>query len=784
VIILGGFLCIFYRHKQKKRERIYVAPNIDESDLLLSARFLSFFSDSLLRRVQLESGVAKVPEEKEESKKDCRAYTPLAGPSPLPHPLPLPPLDLILPVPTSTSNRAFFFIEPHANTPPTIAFVQDWLSSQGFQPQLQASVSGELLLEKFKIFYKEHSRVGLTLRCSEYSVSHSWKSAFHLKFGTSWSEALGRSYLYNAADCMKLFEVSAEELLRLWLAALSRGKVLMLDRHFHCGLLDSIPNKGTVICVNGYLPALLNQYSSPTASISCFNVEWPSDQIITWPEFLHRIIGDANPSQALGSSLRRIISSEWEELGLQSSLNLINNGVYASASAFEAFADRSLWLDAPWLEDPVGCQLYPLGLTPPVVSTWLTNPLIEGRRLFSLMEGLGTEDTLCCAKEVLAVAQTSFSRSVSLQVGQASPKKFTRPKIFSSVNSAFVFLKPSLSRSQAVVGIVKDILMTRGFILTAEGILSSLSDRVVDRHFSVVAEVAMTLHPRQLKLSPASFIRFQKKFSTSWGKELNAGRIMNAAGMAFSLRIDYVSLLDLWSDALEADRVLELDSGISCGLLHTPRATLFCINGFYPGLRLQFTAPSATVHFFQVEWVSHLMNWEHFLTRVIGKGGSSRRCHPSSIAHLLRSEWANLRLSEQPDDIVDCLHASASAFEAMVELSNWLSQPISESACGRKLLDAGIPLEVVSSWCKNPLLRGERVFDRMKFRGTDECLDIALHILASQSQFGSSHRQLAPLLDSPSSSQLLARYLPPSVRLLLTLAGPLPPFESRLLPLK
>lgn len=692
--------------------------------------------------MQLEAGVATTPlKDQEEVKKDSRIYIPLAGLSPtnnLSH--------SFISVPKSTSNRAFFFIKPHANTPATISFVHDWLSSQGFELHPVVTLTGELLREKFDIFYKEHYRIGITLRCSEYSVSQTWNSAFRFKFGISWSEALKTSHLVNAADCLKLFELSAEELMKLWLAALSRGRVLILDEHFHCALLDSIPSKGTVICVNGYLPALIDEYSSPSASISCYNVEWPSDQVMTWSDFLDRIIGDANPSQALENSLRKVISNEWEELGLPFPPNLFNNCIHASAGAFEAFANRSLWLDSPWMEDPVGSKLFSLGLTPPVVTTWLSNPLMNGRRLFSFMEGLGTEETLCYVKDI-ALSHGPFLSS-AVPVG----KRFSSPERTPSANSAFVFLSPSLSKSPAAVAIVKDILMTRGFILTAEGILNSLSDRVVDRHFSLIAEGAMTLHPRQVKLRPASLIQFQKKFFTSWGKELNAGRILNAAAFAYSLRIDYSSLLDLWLEAKEGDRVLEVASGISCALLRTSPISLFCINGFYPSLRLQFTSPSATVHFFQVEWVSHLMNWEHFLTRVIGRG-NAKLCQPGSISHLLHEEWRDLGLSERSDGIVDCLHASASAFEAMVELRNWLNQPISESFCGRKLLDSGIPLEVISAWCKNPLVCGERVFDRMKFRGTDSCLDIALRIYASQSPYVAQSDQLGT-----SSSQLLSRY--------------------------
>lgn len=694
-------------------------------------------------------------EEKEETKKDYRVYTPLAGTTHFSSFFSAPI------VPTTITNKIFFLLKPHANTHPTVAFVQDWLASQGFSVLDCTSVSGRQLLTKFRICFKEFIRVGLQLRCSEYSIPHPWKIAFHNKFGFTWSEALEMRILYNAADCLRIFEFTPEHLYSLWMTAVSHGRVVSLDSHFQCALLDCIPEKGSVVCVNGYLPALEAQYSSLCASVTCFNVTWADDTVITWTEFLQQMIGDENPEFAADGSLRKIIHDEWAELGLPSPPNIIDNCIHVSRGAFEAFADRSLWLDVPWMEDPVGSRLYSLGLTPAIVANWLQNPILEGKRLFSILDSLGTEETLLAVKELSSSAQNIVSPSPRFL--SPSPKVFSRPRLPTSINTAFIYLRPMLSRSKSVVSIVKDILMTKGFIIKAEGVLSSLSERIVDRHFSVIAEVAIAIKPRQLKLPPSSFIQFQKKFCTSWGKELASENIMNAADSAAFLQITYHALYDLWLQADENDQIVELESGVLCGLLRTADATpksIFCVNGFYPGLRAQYTAPYAILHFFQIDWVSHHMNWEQFIARVIGKGLPAE-AQPNSIKNLLYTDWKSLQLKEQPSRIDECIHASGSAFEGMAELFNWLRQPITENECGKKLLQAGIPLETINSWMKNPRIRGGRVFDLMKYRGTEECCGLALQILSSQSQSTPSpHRQLTPLppLTPPISRFVSASY--------------------------
>lgn len=52
----------------------------------------------------------------------------------------------------------------------------------------------------------------------------------------------------------------------------------------------------------------------------------------------------ADPTQAVAGSLRRQILDNWKELGLQSEPNVGDNGVHASASPFEALAERMNWV--------------------------------------------------------------------------------------------------------------------------------------------------------------------------------------------------------------------------------------------------------------------------------------------------------------------------------------------------------------------------------------------------------------------------------------------------------
>jgi hypothetical protein len=68
-------------------------------------------------------------------------------------------------------------------------------------------------------------------------------------------------------------------------------------------------------------------------------------------------LGATNPSSAPIGSIRRTILDKYKELGLTTKPNTGDNGVHASASPFEALAERMNWLGVEMEQDLFGKAL-------------------------------------------------------------------------------------------------------------------------------------------------------------------------------------------------------------------------------------------------------------------------------------------------------------------------------------------------------------------------------------------------------------------------------------------
>lgn len=312
---------------------------------------------------------------------------------------------------------------------------------------------------------------------------------------------------------------------------------------------------------------------------------------------------------------------------------------------------------------------------------------------------------------------------------QVSPSLYPLPQSF--VNSVFIFIKP-LARTEPVVSLVRGFLAEKGFIITGEGVMRGITENLFDEQYPRLSRFSLMLKPNQLDLSPIKYIRFQKKFSTSWVDALESNRILNAIDAAKALNIHVFDLHELWIQAVAADNILKLDRGIYCGLMKydSNNLPIFCLNGFYPSIRTRYTAPESFFHFFQVDWMSYLMNWSSFLENVIGREYPNND-NTGTLKSLILSEWNSLEIKVEPNYIYNCVHVSQSAFEAAVECSMWLSQPLLESTICKKMISSGIPAEIIAQWSRNPIVDGQRVFERMKDRGTDDCVSIGMQLWQS-----------------------------------------------------
>ena len=678
---------------------------------------------------------------------------------------------IFIAVPLKIVNKAFLLIKPHANRISVHAFLRDWFNAKGFRVIDEEDLSGPELALKFSRQYSELGRRAEVLKPNEYFLSTGALIQFQKRFGISWSEAIEQGLVRNATDTASLLDVSVDKLNEEWQKCVMQNKVLRFDRAFYCGLIDTIPDKPAIFCVNGFFPSMRAQFSSSSASVHVCSVEW--DNHVSWKHFRTEVVGTTDPATSPADSLRHIIYQEWKEFGLETIPTMRDNAVHVSASAFEAFAERCNWLGESWMSDPLGSRLFSIGLTPHVISDWIENVTVKGKKVFDHMENLGCQECLDRVKEIYSiadVAHSTLSSSNGALIGTKTPQKPSR------TNVAFVYFKPH-ANSASVISLARDLLSSRGFVITDEGDVSSRlieKECLLDKQCADIARKAVLIKPNELVLTPTAFIRFQKKFKITWADALADGVVFNAVDATIVLEINYASLNEAWVNCINNGNMVKFGRGCYCGLINTipDRPAVFCINGFYMHMRAQYIAPGASIHYFSVQWEDDLMSWESFRRRVIGSANPFL-AHAGSLRSIIALEWKELNLSSEPNMENNGIHGSASAFEAFVERWIWLNDSIESDPFACKLLDAGIPKKMLHDWVLNATIAGKPIFDHMENKGTEECVSTAVELYTNSGDTVdvSSPAAGVPLSTPPAGGVTLREFTSP--------AGRLPPIPTQ-----
>ena len=166
------------------------------------------------------------------------------------------------------------------------------------------------------------------------------------------------------------------------------------------------PAEDYVFVINGFYMAMREKYTKPGESIYYYLVEWEPNKL-SWEEFRHKVLGATDPSTAEGGSLRRAIFTNWQALGLKSEPNVGDNGVHASASPFEALAERLNWMGATLEGDAFGKAMLDSGIPKDTIMSWTKDPQVpfdsKKASLFDLLEDLDYDECLAKAQAIAGV---------------------------------------------------------------------------------------------------------------------------------------------------------------------------------------------------------------------------------------------------------------------------------------------------------------------------------------------------------------------------------------------
>ena len=152
---------------------------------------------------------------------------------------------------------------------------------------------------------------------------------------------------------------------KIWKAATAAGDLIKFGGGFYCGKLTTDASGAKlptpIYVFNAFFMSMRAKFVRPGSSLYYFVVEWDA-ATTPWEAFRGQLLGPTDPTKAPADSLRGIINSTWKELGLSDPPNITDNGVHASASPFEAMAERLNWLGTPLRSDPFARAMLSAGI--------------------------------------------------------------------------------------------------------------------------------------------------------------------------------------------------------------------------------------------------------------------------------------------------------------------------------------------------------------------------------------------------------------------------------------
>jgi len=310
--------------------------------------------------------------------------------------------------------------------------------------------------------------------------------------------------------------------------------------------------------INGFYMKMREAYTAPGKSIYYMTVEWPSKDL-SWEDFRGKVLGATDPAAAAPGSVRNDIYLKYEELGLPGKPNTGNNGVHASASPFEAMAERLNWLSGDLGTDYFGAAMIKAGIPKQTVVDWTFDPQVnfEGgkKSLFDLLEDIDSTDCLLKSCKIADVAVSSW--------GAPSLTK----------NTAFVFIKPH-AVTEPTKEFVKAKLAKAGITVTSEGALDSKTideKKLIDQHYYSIAQKATLLKPKDLNPPAAKTAKFAEMFGMTWEQALADGLVYNASDACTKLSVDGSGMDKLFGAAKKKGNSIKFGGGFYCAKIDTPK---------------------------------------------------------------------------------------------------------------------------------------------------------------------------------------------------------------------
>jgi nucleoside diphosphate kinase len=295
-------------------------------------------------------------------------------------------------------------------------------------------------------------------------------------------------------------------------------------------------------------------------------------------------------------------------------------------------------------------------------------------------------------------------------------------------NKAFLFIKPH-AVTDATKTLASESLVKKGFDVLSEGEIKAEdinSKKLIDNHYYAIASKATILKPNELNVPED---KFEEKFGLSWADALAGGRVFNALDACEDLGINAEEMDKQWGIHKKADKLIKFGGGFYCGHIEIEgKEPCYVFNGFFMQMREKYVAPGLAIYYYVVEWDPAVMSWEQFRGQALGPTDPTE-APADSVRGEIFAKWEELGLPAQPDVGDNGMHGSASPFEALAEIANWLEGDVAQEEFGAKMLEAGISAETIKAWSVDPQVKlpGEEdkkgsLFDAVEDTNAADCL--------------------------------------------------------------
>lgn len=297
------------------------------------------------------------------------------------------------------------------------------------------------------------------------------------------------------------------------------------------------------------------------------------------------------------------------------------------------------------------------------------------------------------------------------------------------MNQALAFIKPHVISSHAARDIIRSVFEQNGItVLFRKRLKGSeiAAQGLIDRHYAANARAGICRDPATLPVSHAAQQAFKDSFGAEWSQVVAGGSVVSGLVMQERLAISGEKLNEWWN----SHKFKKLAGGLY--VAYFDDQGVYVINGFYPSMREIFTAAEAEIELLVLEFDEAKLPWQSFRDDIIGSTNPAQAAANSIRGRLFRLQ-GELGISITYRE--NAIHASASAFEGLIEKLLWLPEwPLAEEPLWQELLPYNLSSDKLFAWqMENRLVtivnRTASLLDMLENRGTAETATIMRQLL-------------------------------------------------------